>query len=111
MLLRTFGLLGLGIEGSDRVFLSVAIDVVVLRALIVGDRRNGVFGPGLIGLLGILEPPGGSAGKVDDQHVAPAIAVDVVGKAAEGVAVALGIVLRRLIGELVHLPVGRFIPY
>src|SRR5438477_8961863 len=42
------------------------------------------------------------AGEIDDEQIAPAVVVHVLGEAAEGVAVAVGIDLRGFFGELVH---------
>src|SRR5487761_1234307 len=85
---------------------SVAIDVEVSGTLVVRHRGSDVPFPRSGGGLGVLEPPGLFAGKVDYDQVGPAVAIDVVGEVAKAVAVAVRIVFFGLFGDDAHLPVG-----
>src|SRR5262249_36946407 len=63
-------------------------------------------------VFGVLVPVTGLAGEADHDQVLPAIAIDVVGPAAETLTVsaqAVAVVAGRLT-DLVHLPVGGLVP-
>ena len=107
---RTIRCFGIQRDGTDELLLPIAVEVQIGRALVIGHRRDDVLGPQFAGLLGVLEPPGGRAGKIDHEQIGPAIVIHIFRKAAERIAVAAGVHVRGLLRQVVHLPVGGLIP-
>ena len=81
--LGTVELLWIGGESRNDVPLPVAIEINVQRAFVVGDRCALMASPRLAGILGVLKPPGRSAGEVHHHQVGPAVAIEIVGEIAE----------------------------
>src|SRR5204862_1971518 len=92
--------------------LAGAEQVDVLRRLVAGAVPDFVLLPVAVGPFGVLVPVARLAGEADDDDVLPAVAVEVLGPAAEALAVdvlvAVAVVLAG--ADLVHLPVGRLVP-
>ncbi len=95
-----------GIVGQQQLAQAVAVDVAIIRALIVRDRCGGMPFPGAVGGSRLFEPPGFLARKVDHDQVGAAVAADVVGKVLKRRAVVVRIVLGRILDHRHQLPVG-----
>src|SRR5262249_44901152 len=80
--------LALGLDSHDQDTRLIAEQVDVLRRLVAGVVVQDVFLPVPRLVLGVLVPVTDPAGEANDDQVRPAVAVDVVGPAAEAFAVA-----------------------
>src|SRR5262249_61956331 len=100
-----------GASALDQNVVLVGEQTDVLRRLVAGAVPDGVLLPVALLPLRVLEPVAGGAGEVDHDQVRPAVPVEVVGPAAEAVAVAGGpVAVVAEFADLVHLPRRGLVP-